>query len=111
MPFSISSTSLRAALVCVTALWAFSTNAFAQAVGQVNQDRKPTLQASQAATPVPPVAYRSVFQDLPKGVESTVLDWKTSNANVGQFKRGHADVLKWDQEQAAKQATTKGGKP
>lgn len=111
MPFSISRRPQRHMLLCAAVLWACSPSVFAQAVGQVSQDRKPTLQASQAATQVPPVAYRPVFQDLPKGVESTVLDWKTSNANVGQFKRGHADVLKWDQEQAAKQAPAKGGKP
>ena len=77
-------------------------NAWAQAVGSVQQDRQATLQASQARTPVPPVAYRSVFVDLPQGVETTTLDWKAANANVGQFKRGYADLLKWEQEQAAK---------
>jgi hypothetical protein len=33
-------------------------------------------------------------------VEQTSLDWKKANADVGQFKRGHADLLKWEQEQA-----------
>ncbi|OYU45807.1 MAG: hypothetical protein CFE44_05515 [Burkholderiales bacterium PBB4] len=75
---------------------------WAQAIGTVVLDRQATLQASQAQTPVPPVAYRSVFADLPQGVESTTLDWKAANANVGQFKRGYADLLKWEQEQAAK---------
>jgi hypothetical protein len=85
-------------------------NAGAQAVGSVQQDRQATLQASQARTPVPPVAYRSVFADLPQGVESTALDWRAANANVGQFKRGHADLLKWEQAQAAK-ARTEPSKP
>ena len=83
----------------------FLPNAWAQAVGSVQQDRQTTLQASHARTPVPPVAYRSVFVDLPQGVESTTLDWKAANANVGQFKRGYADLLKWEQEQAAKTRT------
>ncbi len=74
-------------------------------MGSVQQDRQATLRASQARTPVPPVVYRSVFADLPQGVESTTLDWKTANATVGQFKRGHADLLKWEQQQAAKALT------
>lgn len=80
-------------------------SAWAQSVGSVQQDHQATLQVSQARTPVPPVAYRSVFADLPQGVESTTLDWKAANATVGQFKRGHADLLKWEQEQAAKGRT------
>lgn len=72
--------------------------AWAQPVGTVQQDRQPTWQASQATTSVPPVAYTSVFSDLPKGVERTALDWKAANAKVGQFKRGHADLVKWEQE-------------
>jgi hypothetical protein len=89
--------------VAVIALGAIvGPNASAQAVGSVQQDRQATQQASQASTLVPPVAYRSVFADLPQGVESTTLDWKAANANVGQFKRGYADLLKWEQELAAK---------
>ena len=49
---------------------------------------------------VPAVQYRSVFVDTPKGVETGELDWKKANADVGQFKRGHIDVLKWEEEQA-----------
>ena len=49
---------------------------------------------------VPAVLYRSVFVDTPKGVETGELDWKKANADVGQFKRGHVDVLKWEEEQA-----------
>ena len=84
------------------ASFATATPAMAQAVGDVRLDRQPTLQASQAYTPVPPVVFKSVFSDLPKGVETTTLDWKAANANVGQFKRGYADLLKWEQEQADK---------
>ena len=49
---------------------------------------------------VPAVLYRSVFVDTPKGVEMDELDWKKANADVGQFLRGHVDVLKWEEEQA-----------
>lgn len=104
--FSFSKRSRWSAAASVIALSAlFVPNALAQAVGSVQQDRQATLQASQARTPVPPVVYRSVFADLPQGVESTTLDWKAANANVGQFKRGYADLLKWEQEQAAKART------
>jgi len=84
----------------------------AQAPGSVRLDPSPTLQASQASTPVPAVVYRSVFADLPQGVEDTLLDWKAANAAVGQFKRGHADLLKWEQEQARTPAPpTRGAQP
>lgn len=78
--------------------------AHAQAPGSVRLDPSPTLQASQASSPVPAALHRSVFADLPQGVEDTVVDWKAANAAVGQFKRGHADLLKWEQEQARKAA-------
>lgn len=73
--------------------------ASAQGAGSVHINTEPTRLASSPATPVPSVDYRSPFQDIPKGVEATVMDWKTSNATVGQFKRGHVDLLKWESEQ------------
>lgn len=81
-----------------------SASAFiaAQPVGSVQQDRQPTWQASQAASPVPPVAYQSAFDGMPKGVASATQDWKAANATVGQFQRGHADLLKWEQAEANK---------
>ena len=51
------------------------------------------------ATAAPPVPYRSVFTDTPKGVEKDTLDWKAANAQVGQFLRGHIDILKWEAAQ------------
>jgi hypothetical protein len=57
------------------------------------------------SAPVPAVAYRSVFTDTPTGVETQSLDWKKAHADVAQFPRGHADVLKW--EQAAARAAQK----
>lgn len=56
------------------------------------------------ASRVPTVLYRSVFTDTPKGVETQSVDWKAANAEVGQFTRGHADLLKWEAEQAGKKA-------
>jgi hypothetical protein len=88
-------------LILTTALCGMTGFAVhAQAPGGIRLDPTPTLQASQPNTPVPAVAYRSVFADLPQGVEDTVVDWKAANAAVGQFKRGHADLLKWERDQA-----------
>ena len=49
---------------------------------------------------VPPVVYQSVFNQSPTGVETKSVDWKKANAEVGQFKRGHVDILKWEESQA-----------
>ena len=57
------------------------------------------------SAPAPAVAYRSVFADTPTGVETQLVDWKKAHADVAQFPRGHADVLKW--EQAAARAAQK----
>ena len=61
-----------------------------------------TLQASDAASPVPALPYRSVFTDLPKGVEEGSGDWTAANKAVGQFPRGHIDLLQWEKARAAK---------
>ena len=57
------------------------------------------------SVPVSAITYRSVFADISTGVETQLLDWKRANADVAQFPRGHADVLKW--EQAAARAALK----
>lgn len=57
---------------------------------------------------VPPVVYQSVFNQSPTGVETKSIDWKKANAEVGQFKRGHVDILKWEEAQAKDKP---GGKP
>lgn len=67
----------------------------------------PAFGAAQAlvtdpAIPVPSVLYRSVFADTPAGVETESVDWKKANAEVGQFRNGHADILKWEAAQAAR---------
>lgn len=56
------------------------------------------------AAAVPPVVYQSVFAGSPTGVEMESADWKKANAEVGQFKRGHVDILKWEEAQQAKAA-------
>jgi len=51
------------------------------------------------ASPVPAVVYRSAFAGMPRGVETEALPWKEANAAVGQFTRGHMDILKWEAAQ------------
>ena len=64
----------------------------------------PLIALAQAAVTepsaaVPPVVYQSVFNQSPTGVETKSVDWKKANAEVGQFKRGHVDILKWEESQ------------
>ncbi len=71
------------------------------------------------AAAVPPVVYQSVFADTPQGVEMQTTDWKKANAEVGQFRRGHVDILKWEEanppakppNKAPAQALSKPGMP
>jgi outer membrane protein TolC len=48
---------------------------------------------------VPPPLYQPATPSAPHGVEQQDADWKKSNAEVGQFPRGHADILKWEKAQ------------
>ena len=48
------------------------------------------------AAPVPPAVYRSAFAGVPTGVEQDTVPWRQANETVGQFPRGHSDVLKWE---------------
>lgn len=63
-------------------------------------------QAPDPASPVPAVLYRSVFVDTPRGVETGSLPWKDANAEVGQFTRGHIDILKWEAAQSKQEASS-----
>jgi hypothetical protein len=69
------------------------------------QAQDPSIpQPADPAASVPAVNYRSVFADLPTGVEAGREDWKKANDDVGRFTRGHVDILKWEQQQAAPSA-------
>lgn len=54
---------------------------------------------SDPSRPSPAPAYRSVFEGLPAGVEEEQVDWKRANADVARFARGHADYVKWEEQQ------------
>ncbi|MCF8154012.1 MAG: hypothetical protein K9J34_07710 [Rhodoferax sp.] len=55
---------------------------------------QPALQAASPQTQVPLANYQSTLRGLPQGVESQSTDWRSANDTVGQFKRGHIDLLK-----------------
>lgn len=79
---------------CLLALLLAPPLAWAQAPNTAIPD------PADPAAAVPRTAYRSVFADTPTGVESGRTDWNKANAEVGQFRRGHADLLKWEEEQS-----------
>lgn len=54
--------------------------------------------ADPAAAALPP-AYSSIFDALAKGVEEGQVDWRKANADVAQFPRGHADYVRWEEQQ------------
>ena len=96
---------LRAActvVACCSLAAALTSTAHAQATAPALTEPTRTLQASDAASPVPALPYRSVFADLPRGVEESSTDWKAANKAVAQFPRGHADLLQWEKARAAK---------
>jgi hypothetical protein len=68
-------------------------------------DPRPTAQALDPRTPVPPAIYQSSLTGVQRGVDDVRLDWRRANDEVGQFKRGHIDLLKLEQPPAAGQPT------
>ena len=76
----------------------------------VSPPRAPVSTAPQAsgdpvvdpAAPVPAVQYRSVFSPASGGVETREVDWRRANDDVGQFRRGHVDILKWESDHEGK---------
>jgi hypothetical protein len=63
---------------------------------------RPEFAVVDPALAVPAVLYRSVFVDTPTGVETEEVDWSKANADVGQFKRGHVDILQLENRKDAK---------
>lgn len=58
------------------------------------------IAAVDPAAPVPALVYHSALVYSPRGVVQDQDDWAAANARVGQFARGHADILKAEQAQA-----------
>jgi hypothetical protein len=61
-------------------------------------------QAAQAAAPDAPVPAPT-YQPMPAVGASALVreldDWKSANATVGQYRRGHHDIVKSERAQAA----------
>lgn len=57
--------------------------------------------SSNPSASVPSVNYRSVFRDTSLGIEADKTDWRKANEAVGQFRRGHADILKQEESERA----------
>lgn len=55
------------------------------------------------AAPVPARPYRSALEHGPRGMVQGTDDWVVANARVGQFVRGHSDILKAEQAPGAEQ--------
>ena len=66
----------------------------AQSAAYPRANPQPALQAASPQAQVPLANYQSALRGLPQGVESQSSDWRSANDTVGQFKRGHIDLLK-----------------
>jgi len=59
-------------------------------------------QAAAAATadmPVPVIAYQPLEPVGASALVQELQDWKAANAAVGQYPRGHRDIVKWEKAQ------------
>lgn len=56
--------------------------------------------ADPAATVATPT-YQSAFGTAPMGVVTDLQSWAEANALVGQFQRGHMDIVRWERAQEA----------
>lgn len=77
-------------------------SAGAQTVAPASPDTTAIATVVSPTAYAPPVLYRSVFTDTPTATLAEEADWRQANAEVGQFKRGHMDILRWEEAQAAK---------
>lgn len=53
--------------------------------------------------PVPAVPYHPLQAAGASALVTEGDDWKAANATVGQYPRGHADIVKWEKAQPAPQ--------
>jgi len=81
----------------------------AQTVAPPSPDTTAIATVVSPTAAVPPVLYRSVFSDTPTSTPAEETDWKKANADVGQFKRGHIDILQWEEANATKNIAPRAG--
>jgi hypothetical protein len=89
------------ALVCAL-FWQASTAQTRMATSTASTTAAAHDSAANPAAKVPAVEYRSVFKETSLGVEKESTDWRKANNEVGKFTRGHIDILKWEEQEAAK---------
>ncbi len=68
-------------------------------LGGAQTVQQPSPAVARPATATPPVRYQPM---APTGASARVLeleDWKAANATVGQYRRGHMDIVKWEKAQ------------
>ncbi len=78
------------------------TAAQAQSAAYTRAHTKPAMQAASPQAPVPAATYQSALGGLGQGIETQSTDWRSANDAVGQFKRGHIDLLKLENAGPAK---------
>lgn len=62
------------------------------------------LAAADPDAAVPTPRYRSVLAHTPRGVVQDSANWQHANAQVGQYRRGHSDILRAEQTDAPRPA-------
>lgn len=105
-PYALSRWLSRAMSAVTQIPLALAVVASEAASAQTSAPVSPSAAWADPSAQVPPVVYRSVFADTPTGVETQSTDWKKANAEVGQFKRGHIDILKWEEAQTQQRVPT-----
>ena len=62
------------------------------------QTTPPALHPADPTAVVPVPVYQSPYAApaTEAEAEAAPIDWKKANADVGQFTRGHMDLLKWE---------------
>lgn len=75
-------------------------------LGGAQTVRQPSPAVASPAGTAPPVHYQPM---APTGASALVLevdDWKAANATVGQYRRGHMDIVKWEKAQPPAMTTS-----
>lgn len=88
------------------AVFAWPALTLAQSAG--TQPAK-VLGVAEPSAAVPAVQYHSVFDPAVTGAAQDAEAWPAANARVGQYTRGHRDILKAEEAQAAPQSTAAPG--
>ena len=104
---TLSSTPAHAQTTPITAPnTAASTAAAANSSSQSSQP-SPLSASAQVLNPAAAtLPLTSPALPVSTAVAQEITDWRAANAAVAEFKRGHADVVKWEKLQASKASDT-----